>query len=181
MSAFVNFGDSRADERFWARVSPCPMSGCWLWTGSENTKGYGKIIVNGRTSNAHRIAYCRLVGPVPAELDVDHKCRVRCCVNPAHLEPVTHRENMMRGVGFASINARRIACHRGHRFTDENTRVRVRADGSTHRECRQCTRDNDQANQSKRRNPLARLRWAWRHASKSDRSAFIAEISEEEH
>lgn len=71
-------------------------NGCWLWRHpSEN--GYGRIRVNRKTMWAHRIGYELLVGPIPPELELDHLCRVPACVNPAHLEPVTHRENLRRG------------------------------------------------------------------------------------
>jgi HNH endonuclease len=81
--------------RFWELVSPEPTSGCWLWTG-KTWNGYGKFIVGGRTMAAHRYAYELFSGPIPDGLELDHVCRVRSCVNPAHLEACTHRENTNR-------------------------------------------------------------------------------------
>lgn len=85
-------------ERFWAYVEPEPMSGCWLWIGSTR-RGYGYIGAGGREGRnlrAHRFAYTYYRGEIPAGLELDHLCRVRSCVNPAHLEAVSHPENMTR-------------------------------------------------------------------------------------
>lgn len=91
--------DMTIDERFWSFVSPEPNSGCWLWTGGDYVgEGYGCFSEGGKAKRAHKWAYERYVGPVPAGLVLDHKCRVRCCANPAHLEPVTHKENARRGL-----------------------------------------------------------------------------------
>ncbi len=76
---------------------PEPNSGCWLWIRALNTHGYGKVKLGKRIAGAHLIFYENLVGQVPEGMELDHKCRVRCCVNPAHLEPVTHAENARRG------------------------------------------------------------------------------------
>jgi len=84
--------------RFWARVDKAAPGGCWIWTGAVEGKGYGAPSINGVKRPAHRLAYEDLVGPVPEGLHLDHLCRVRRCVNPAHLEPVTSRENTLRGV-----------------------------------------------------------------------------------
>lgn len=84
-----------AMERFWARFERAP-DGCWLWTGPLYSNGYGEFNFDGRNRRAHRFAYDRLVGPIPDGLELDHLCRVRRCVNPAHLEPVTHEENVRR-------------------------------------------------------------------------------------
>ncbi|MGA4541309.1 HNH endonuclease signature motif containing protein [Uniformispora flossi] len=73
--------------------------GHWLWTGSTNRKGYGRFWFQGRSEEAHRVAYELFVGPIPDGLQIDHVCRVRPCVNPEHLEPVTHEENYRRGNG----------------------------------------------------------------------------------
>lgn len=89
------------EERFWAKVD---RSGdCWRWTGALARGGYGFAVVGSRDDpqryrNAHRFAYELSVGPIPEGLELDHLCRNRRCVNPAHLEPVTHSENMRRGV-----------------------------------------------------------------------------------
>lgn len=82
-------------DRFWSKVNK--TDSCWIWTATLYDSGYGRFRYNNKWNKAHRIAYNFLVGEIPEGLELDHLCRVRCCVNPDHLEPVTHRENMVRG------------------------------------------------------------------------------------
>lgn len=124
-------------ERFWSKVSPEPNSGCWLWTAATTKNGYGKIDMAGRTRDAHRLAYETLVGPVPAGLELDHRCRTRCCVNPAHLEPVTRSENVRRssiGDVLRRHHAAKTHCPAGHQYDEANTYRWT--DG--YRRCRAC-------------------------------------------
>jgi hypothetical protein len=109
---------------------------CWLWTGRRDIGGYGRLWVGDRDVPAHRWSYERFVGPIPEGLQVDHLCRVRECVNPAHLEPVTQAENIRRGVGASTRNATKTHCPRGHAYTPENTMRRK----SGQRRCRICVR-----------------------------------------
>lgn len=81
-------------KRLWEKVQVTP--GCWEWKGAVNSDGYPVLWDGTRLTYAHRIAYEMVIGPVPEGLDVDHLCNVRRCVNPAHLEAVTHRENVQR-------------------------------------------------------------------------------------
>lgn len=87
------------EERFWRRVdASAGFFGCWLWLGSKDPRGYGVCYrAPGRSTTVHRDAYEHLVGPIPEGLTLDHLCRTRACVNPAHLEPVTLLENVRRG------------------------------------------------------------------------------------
>jgi hypothetical protein len=115
------------EVRFWAKVEK-REDGCWLWTRNCTSGGYGQFTNGGKKHLAHRVAYEWLVGPIPPGLDLDHLCRVRNCVNPGHLEPVTRRENVRRGE--AGENRKDMThCLRGHLFV-------IRDDGS--RRCRQC-------------------------------------------
>ena len=125
-------------ERFWERVDQRSPEECWPWTASKNNKGYGQISKGGRTGQhllAHRVAYELFVGPVPPGLELDHVRARGCvrtdCVNPAHLEPVTHRENIRRGY------AAKPNCPAGHAYAPENTYLTPRG----HRRCRACHRE----------------------------------------
>ena len=132
----LHAGDARKID---ALYMPEPNSGCWLWTGSVLSSGYGRIGIGGKEYLAHRIVYEMLIGPIPDGLELDHKCRVRPCVNPDHLEPVTHIENVRRGeAGFARRNQylSRTHCPHGHPWTHENTIRNARG----HRHCRECLR-----------------------------------------
>lgn len=109
-------------------------NGCWLWTASCGRGGYGRFNYEGRAQSAHRCAYELLVGPIPDGLEIDHLCRVRNCVNPDHMEPVTHRVNVLRGMGSSAKRARQTHCKNGHPFDEKNTYMRP--DGR--RACRAC-------------------------------------------
>ncbi len=128
--------------RFWAKVEK--TGDCWLWTGSRS-RGYGTIRIGGRDGRSlytHVLSYEKACGPVPDGRVLDHLCRVRHCVNPAHLEVVDQRTNILRGDGVAARNAQKTHCERGHEFTPENTitRWRRRSGGGWLRECRECRR-----------------------------------------
>lgn len=107
---------------------------CWEWTGWLTPKGYGQITRTKKTMLVHRYVYELAIGDIPKGLQLDHLCRNRKCCNPAHLEPVTPKENCMRGEGIPAINAAKTSCPHGHEYTAENT-VRAK-DGR--RICRAC-------------------------------------------
>jgi hypothetical protein len=90
------------DARFDAKVDRSDPDGCWLWTGTLRS-GYGRFRADGRLVQAHRYSYERAVGPIPADRQLDHLCRVRRCVNPDHLEPVTPSENVLRSPIHPSV------------------------------------------------------------------------------
>lgn len=122
---------------FWQRVQHgTEVDDCWLWTGTVDTPGYGRVQINRRKIGAHRVAYEALVGPIPEGLDLDHLCRNRLCVNPAHLEPVTRRENLLRGNTVPAQRAARTHCPAGHEYTPENTYYSAR----NQRNCKECNR-----------------------------------------
>lgn len=157
-----NMAKATAEERFWAKVDKNgPLPGgdtlaaskgpCWMWTGEPARAkcGYGQfaLVVDGRrrTVRAHRFSYELLVGPIPEGLEPDHLCRVPLCVNPAHLEPVTHRENMLRGNTFAAMQAAVIECPQGHLYDEANTYV----DSQGKRHCRACDRERHRRRRSR--------------------------------
>lgn len=103
-------------QRLEAKTIPEPNSGCWLWLGAIDKDGYGQIFYEGQAAGAHRVAYLERVGPISTGLEVDHKCRTRCCVNPAHLEVVTHRVNTLRGETVPAAHSRKTHCPAGHDY-----------------------------------------------------------------
>lgn len=124
----------RLIERF---VCEEPNTGCWLWFGCTNDKGYARIYKpKYGESRAHRLFFKVLKSPIPKGLVIDHLCRTRACVNPDHLEAVTSRVNTLRGNTLAAQQAARETCPNGHPYD-----VVERTTGK--RRCRQCR--NDQA------------------------------------
>lgn len=132
------------EERLWSKVDkagPIPaerpdLGRCWVWTASLNSMGYGQLMVveapgRRRPNRAHRLAYELTVGPIPEGLELDHLCCNKRCVNPAHLEPVTHAENVRRAV------ANDETCRNGHPRTEANTYRWGGRNG--HRTCRICS------------------------------------------
>jgi len=111
---------------------------CWLWTGFHNEYGYGRINIQRRLHLVHRVTFEIFAGLVPDGLELDHLCRVRLCANPAHLEPVTRRINVLRGVSPVAEHARATHCPRGHPYDLLNTYINP-STGS--RGCRICVRE----------------------------------------
>jgi len=122
-------------------------SGCRLWLGCEG-RGYGRINVDGKLRAAHQVAFELAEGLVPDGLVLDHLCRNRRCINPDHLEPVTFRENILRGAGFAAVNAKKTHCARsGHSLSGQN--LYISPVGK--RECRECRRAASRRMEQRRR------------------------------
>lgn len=105
------------------RISCCPNTGCWFFEGRLSSAGYGLITARRKTVPAHRFVFQLLRGKIPEGAVLDHLCRVPFCVNPDHLEPVSHLENVRRGLGAATARARQKAkthCKYGHPFSGDN-------------------------------------------------------------
>lgn len=138
------------DERFWEKVEHL-TDGCYRWTGSKSGTGYGRFW-NGEylggnhrrpiLVSAHRWSYERFVGPIPTGLEIDHLCRNRDCVNPTHLETVTHRENMQRAMALITH------CPQGHPYDEANTLYRPKYGD---RICRICARNHKRAYRLRKR------------------------------
>jgi hypothetical protein len=107
---------------------------CWVWLGRPKAEGYGQVAFAGINYRAHRFVWQALVGPIPHDLPLDHLCKNTMCVNPDHLQPVTHQENVARSAAVTTKNAAKTECHNGHKFTSVNTYFY--ADGS--RRCKPC-------------------------------------------
>lgn len=131
-------------ERFMDKISYAKISTvieykdteCWSWDGARNEKGYGHFRHLEKTKKAHRYSYEYFVGPIPDGLTIDHLCRVRHCVNPKHLEPVTTQENTARGEA-GKMNREKTHCIHGHPFNEENTYRRI-CQGHWRRDCIEC-------------------------------------------
>ena len=123
-------------ERFWEYVDK--TGACWLWTGASS-HGYGNFFIakgegKYKQVQAHRWSYAELVGPIPEGLVIDHLCRVKKCVNPRHLQPVSQQVNVLRGDVARALRENR--CINGHEYTPENTRINT----AGARQCRTCDR-----------------------------------------
>lgn len=130
----------RYPDSLWAKVDkagPVPeyrpdLGVCWLWTGATMPNGYGNAWNGSEVVGAHRAVYELVVGPIPEGMDLDHLCRVRNCVRPSHVEPVTRSENMVR----SPLVGAKTHCPAGHEYTEENT-LTTPGQG---RKCRTCGR-----------------------------------------
>lgn len=117
-------------------------TGCWLWTAYISGRGYAQVGVSrSHPVPAHRYVYELLVGQIPKGLQVDHLCRVRHCVNPAHLEPVTPQVNCLRAVPYRKPTTH---CPNGHEMDPSNTYT-YRNSKRSYRQCRQCMRARSNA------------------------------------
>ncbi|WP_030487307.1 HNH endonuclease signature motif containing protein [Micromonospora chokoriensis] len=129
------------------------IDACWPWRGHHNDEGYGVFGKSG--AGAHRVAYELMVRPIPEGLNIDHRChnadtacpggvtcRHRLCVNPAHLEAVTQRDNVLRSPHtMPHHNAAKTHCPQNHPYSPENTYSRETAKGRARRECKTCRRE----------------------------------------
>jgi hypothetical protein len=123
------------EQRIETQIAYCPATGCWLWSGLQNRKGYGVIKDKDKTVYVHRFTFERAKGKIPDGLEIDHLCRVRACCNPDHLEAVTHLENVRRGFSPPTFNSQKEVCHLGHNDWYLNP--------SGGRQCRVCRREID--------------------------------------
>lgn len=119
-------------SKFWDKI--LFTTDCWIWTASKDSSGYGKIMFNKKIVSAHRMAYNLFFGEIPNKLEIDHLCRNRPCVNPNHMEVVTHKENCKRGDHVTNnYNRQKIFCPKGHELCLDNLVI-----SDKHRKCKIC-------------------------------------------
>ena len=129
-----------------AKIVRLPECGCWIWIAYLGKRDYGEI----NKKQAHRVVYELINGPIPLGLELDHLCRIHCCVNPCHLEPVTHKENVRRGKAGHHMKekwADSKACKNGHPWTHESTYIRP---DTGRRSCKICISNRTAVWQTKR-------------------------------
>lgn len=110
-------------EHFWSKVLFIPFYDCLEWNAAKNNHGYGSFYDGNNTFTAHKWMYERNFGKIPLGFDLDHKCRNRGCVNLNHLELVTHKENVLRGIGPTAINAKKTHCKNGHELIERKCKI----------------------------------------------------------
>jgi hypothetical protein len=134
--------DSERLTLFWSHVFKTET--CWIWRASTNPKGYGTFYRGDRLVGAHRFAYEITYGAIPPGMEIDHLCRNRSCVNPTHLQVVTHEENLKRSPDTVTVkNMAKTHCERGHAFVPGNVYIYTHPNGRTSRQCRPCSRRRD--------------------------------------
>ncbi len=138
-------------ERFDSKWSK-DEKGCWLWSGYLTPDGYGRFQLDRSSRVAHRVGYEIYVGRIPDGLELDHLCRIRHCVNPDHLEAVTHEENLRRGE-IGTYNALKTHCPAGHPLSGDNLYV-----NSGRRHCRACNLAANKRHRQRRRLSVASSR-----------------------
>lgn len=136
MKKFVAYTDAERAAAFWDKV--CKTDSCWEWMACRFPLGYGLAWWDGRNRLAHVVSYELSFGPVPEGLELDHLCRNRSCVRPDHLEPVTHKTNVRRGLLFKNATH----CPHGHPYDEKNTYT----SRFGHKYCRTCRRDLSRKN-----------------------------------
>lgn len=124
-------------ERLKARIDKTPQ-GCWNYTRAKSIKGYGKLSAWGKMYLAHRLSFIVFKGKIPKGKFLDHLCRNPSCINPDHLEVVSNRENILRGIGISAVNSRKTHCVNGHRLSGRNLYVKIINGRKRQRVCKIC-------------------------------------------
>lgn len=128
-------------ERLLTKATIRSWGSCWLWQANVSREGYGTLWLDGKKDLAHRVSYVLARGAIAEGLELDHLCRNRSCINPLHLEAVSHRTNSLRGTSPVAVNAAKSHCPRGHEYQGHNLYVRP----TGFRTCRPCNAANNRA------------------------------------
>jgi len=142
-------------QNFVQKIEIDPLTFCWNWIGHIIRKGYGYFHFNNKDGLAHRFAYKYWKGEIPTGLELDHLCNNKKCVNPSHLEVVTHVENMRRAIipkGIYSKEGKKTHCPQGHEYNEKNTFYR-----KSGRHCKICTKIHN--NRKKLQNIIPLIRF----------------------
>ena len=152
MNSILDFPEAerqKAEALLWARIEKTDR--CWIWKGKTTEQGYGLLSVHSVNLRAHRVTYELEHGRIPQGHEIDHLCRNHGCVNPAHLDAVVHRTNVLRGQGTAAIHARQLLCKNGHPLSGPNVYV-----NKGKRYCRTCVANWHSSKWREKRNSARR-------------------------
>lgn len=148
METVSNNLPENTERRLLEKIEKQKDSDCWLFTGSKLPSGYG-ILWNGeRPTGAHRISFLLYNGEIPAGTEIDHICNNRACVNPSHLQAISHKENILKSSSLMGVNSRKTHCKRGHPLDGEN--LHLTPLGS--RQCKECMRMHARNAKARKRN-----------------------------
>lgn len=135
------FYSDKVKARFWGKVARAGYEECWVWLGRKNHSGYGLMTIERKGVRAHRISFVLNGSVIPEGYVIDHICRNRACVNPAHLRAVTKTVNTIENsYAVSAFNKVKNHCPQGHPYSEENTRIQLRKSGIVSRICKACSR-----------------------------------------
>lgn len=141
-----------SEIRFEKFIAYEPNTGCWLWLGARSGGNNGKNEYGIFDSEyAHRFSYKLYKGNIPEKFQIDHLCKNKLCVNPDHLEAVTHKVNTLRAGSVSAINSRKTHCHKGHIFDEKNTWLEYKNGKKIARHCRKCHAANESVKRLKKK------------------------------
>lgn len=166
----MKYKDNKLPDRFWDKVSVNEETKCWEWIAATNDDGYGSFW-NAANVKAHRLSYIALVGEIPTGLELDHLCRVRHCVNPLHMQAVSHKVNMERADFSDNANSKKTHCPHGHPFDGDNTYITPKGD----RQCRECRREQSRKFRARNKDKVKKINSDY---YKNNRNSILAQKKE---